>query len=99
MVGDVQGEQVAVVARVSGRVQGVNFRAHVAAHARRLGLAGWCRNLPDWTTVEVYAEGQREQVEQLLNLLWEGPGLARVEDVKVEWRDPLGGLDGFDVRW
>ena len=76
-------EQVAVLATVSGRVQGVNFRSFVANHARRLRVGGWCRNLPDGKTIEVYAEGPRVAVERLLDRLLQGPGLAHVDDVTV----------------
>ena len=92
-------EQAAVLFTVRGRVQGVNFRTFAASHARRLGLAGWVRNLPDGAVVEVYAEGSRAAVEALLERLREGPGMARVNGVDVEWRAPRGAARDFDVRW
>ena len=77
-------EQAAALFTVRGRVQGVNFRIFAASHARRLGLAGWVRNLPDGAEVEVYAEGSRAAVEALLERLREGPGMARIDGVEVE---------------
>ena len=91
--------EAAVLATVRGRVQGVNFRSFAASHARRLGLTGWVRNLPDGTAVEVYAEGPRAAVEGLLRRLGEGPGMARVDGVDADWRLPSGEADGFTVRW
>ncbi len=65
---------------VSGRVQGVSFRAATAARARSLAVTGWARNLPDGR-VEVLACGERPAVERLVAWLWKGPVLARVDDV------------------
>ena len=91
--------EAAVLATVRGRVQGVNFRSFAASHARRLGLAGWVRNLSDGMAVEVYAEGPRRAVETLLERLRRGPGMARVDAVETDWRLPSGEADGFTVRW
>lgn len=65
---------------VSGRVQGVFFRAHTQALARRLGLTGWVRNLSDGR-VELVACGEAERLAQLEAWLWQGPPQARVEGV------------------
>ena len=73
-------------ARVRGRVQGVGFRATTQEVARRLGLAGWVRNLHDGE-VELEAAGPGERLEQLLAFLHAGPRGARVAGVEVEWRD------------
>lgn len=65
---------------VSGRVQGVGFRAFVADAARDEGVAGWVRNLADGS-VEVHAEGEAEAVSRFELRLWQGPSHARVDDV------------------
>ncbi|RMD68062.1 MAG: acylphosphatase [Gammaproteobacteria bacterium] len=82
---------------VSGRVQGVFFRAHTRDEARRLGLKGWVRNLPGGE-VEVVACGDENQLEALRAWLWQGPPLARVEDVACE---PAldGPFEGFHIRY
>lgn len=88
---------VAARFRVSGRVQGVWFRASARAQATALGLRGHARNLPDGR-VEVLAIGDVDHVEQLARWLRHGPPLARVD--AVERRDfaaPAGAADGFDV--
>ena len=65
---------------VSGRVQGVFFRASTADTARRLGVNGWALNLPDGR-VEVVATGPRTAVEDLGHWLLKGPRLANVTRV------------------
>ena len=74
---------------VSGRVQGVGFRAFVADAARAEGLDGWVRNLPDGP-VEVHAEGDAEALGRFEWRLWQGPPMARVDDVVAEESVPAG---------
>ena len=66
--------------RVTGVVQGVGFRWFVRERARRLGLAGWVRNLPDGS-VEVLAEGDQGQLDLLEGELKKGPQGARVASI------------------
>ena len=68
---------------VSGRVQGVNYRAATAARARALGVRGHARNLDDGR-VEVLAVGSCDAVEALLTWLWHGPAFADVQAVEIE---------------
>lgn len=68
---------------VSGRVQGVGYRASAASRARALGLTGHARNLADGR-VDVLACGEPEAVESFVAWLWKGPMLADVKDVQVE---------------
>ncbi len=65
---------------VSGRVQGVFFRAGTQDRARRLGLTGWVHNLPDGR-VELIACGDDAKLKQLEEWLWQGPPHAHVEGV------------------
>jgi acylphosphatase len=80
---------------VSGRVQGVFFRANCAAKARELGLGGHVRNLPDGR-VEAAFEGPEEGVDAMVAWCRRGPELARVDDVEVI-SEPLRGDVGFRV--
>ena len=66
---------------VTGRVQGVFFRASTQREAQRLGVSGYAHNLPDGS-VEVLACGEPAAVEQLREWLWQGPPGARVSDVQ-----------------
>jgi acylphosphatase len=82
---------------VSGKVQGVFFRASTAQQARRLGLSGWARNLPSGE-VEVVAAGGETQLAELAVWLWQGPPAAAVVGVVTEeWAAPVEAA-GFDVR-
>ena len=71
---------------VSGRVQGVFYRASTRERARALGVTGHARNLPDGR-VEVLACGPREAVDALCAWLWQGPPAASVTDVQAEELD------------
>jgi acylphosphatase len=73
--------------RVTGIVQGVGFRWFVRERARRLGLAGWVRNLPDGS-VEVAAEGDEQQIELLRKELLRGPSGASVDALHEMPPDP-----------
>ncbi len=68
---------------MSGKVQGVFYRASTAERARTLGLTGYAKNLPDGR-VEVLACGEDAAVEELIGWLWEGPPAAKVSGVEVE---------------
>ena len=82
--------------RVLGDVQGVGFRYFVQRQAEAAGLKGWVRNQPDGS-VECVVEGPRQQLEQLLERVREGPRGAGVDDVQAEWQEPQGDLPGFQV--
>jgi acylphosphatase len=81
---------------VSGRVQGVAFRAAARREARAAGVDGWVRNLADGR-VEAVFEGAPEAVAALLAWCREGPSHARVERVEVREEAPEG-ASGFEVR-
>jgi acylphosphatase len=81
---------------VSGRVQGVYFRATTRDRARETGVDGWVRNLEDGR-VEAVFEGPPEAVASMVEFCHEGSPAARVEGVAVEYGDP-DGVDGFVVR-
>lgn len=83
---------------VSGRVQGVGYRAFTRDIARKLGLKGFVRNLPDGK-VEVYAEGEEELLEKLLSKLWEGPFFAKVTDIDYKFTEPRGSYENFDIAY
>ena len=82
---------------VEGLVQGVSFRYYTVEEARRLGVQGWVRNLPDGR-VEAEAEGERSAVEALVAWCRRGPPAAVVEAVEVAWRAYRGDLGAFTTR-
>jgi acylphosphatase len=82
---------------VTGRVQGVFFRATCARRAADLGLAGSVRNAADGT-VEAVFEGPSKDVDAIVAWCRTGPSGARVEDVRVREEQPTGERD-FRVTW
>jgi acylphosphatase len=81
---------------VTGRVQGVFFRAAMGERAARLGVAGWVRNEPDGS-VRAHLEGPADAVDALLEWCAQGPPAAQVENVR---REPgkLTGARSFATR-
>jgi acylphosphatase len=82
---------------VRGRVQGVGFRWFVEREAHILGIAGWVRNNHDGS-VEVLAQGTRDQLSGLHSRLREGPRAARVDEVDVSDAKPAAGLNSFRIE-
>lgn len=81
---------------ISGRVQGVFYRASAQQEAMRLGLVGEVRNLPDGQ-VEAIVEGAKERVEEFIDWCRQGPPSADVENVRVRWSKALGEFRTFMV--
>ncbi|HEY4128821.1 MAG TPA: acylphosphatase [Gammaproteobacteria bacterium] len=71
---------------VSGKVQGVFYRASTAERAHALGITGYAKNLPDGR-VEVLACGEEAQLKELIDWLWQGPPAAKVQGVDVQEAD------------
>jgi acylphosphatase len=84
-------------AMITGMVQGVYFRAYVEHHAQALGLTGYVRNVTHSGAVEVEAEGEKANLEQLIQYLHQGPRAARVEKVNVQWRAHTGRYADFSI--
>ena len=82
---------------VSGLVQGVGFRYFVSARARKLGLSGYVCNLFDGS-VEIFAEGERALIEDLIREVKVGPRAAHVADLKIHWREPKREFVGFIIK-
>ncbi len=91
------GKMVRAHVVVHGRVQGVFFRAYVEDCALQLNLTGYVRNLPG-TVVEVKAEGEKANLEKLVECLKTGPPAANVERVDVAWGEYTGGFSKFRIR-
>jgi acylphosphatase len=83
---------------VYGYVQGVFFRAFVSERATQLGLTGYVCNLPGGM-VEVNAEGEREQLDQLISYLKVGPPSAKVGKVVTNWSEYSGNYSGFSIKY
>ncbi|MFB6084714.1 MAG: acylphosphatase [Halorientalis sp.] len=90
-------ERVRAHVHVSGKVQGVYYRANTRDTARERGVDGWVRNLDDGR-VEAVFEGPEDAVEGMVEWCHDGSPRARVDDVAVAYEDPEG-LDGFEMKW
>ena len=82
---------------VSGKVQGVYYRANTRDRARERGVSGWVRNLDDGR-VEAIFEGHESDVESMIEWCHEGSPAADVEGVSVDYEDPSG-ESGFEIRY
>ncbi len=89
--------RVRLHARVEGRVQGVGFRYFVLDNAQPLKITGWVRNRWDGT-VEVLAEGTREDLETLLGTIRRGPRRGTTSGVIPEWLEVTGEFTSFRIR-
>lgn len=82
---------------ITGRVQGVFFRASAKAEALRLKLSGWVKNLPDGS-VETVAEGNQDALKEYLRWCQKGPSAAHVTNVAVNWENATGEFTGFQIK-
>jgi acylphosphatase len=90
----VGGDKKRLAVRITGRVQGVFFRASAEAEAKRLALTGWVRNRADGS-VDLVAEGSKTSLDDLIAWCRHGPRRAEVEDVQVEWAPFTGEFTNF----
>jgi len=81
---------------VSGRVQGVFFRANVRNKALQLGLKGYTKNLENGD-VDVVAEGYEEKIKELVDFIKKGPGIASVTGVQAKHKEPEN-FKSFEIR-
>jgi acylphosphatase len=81
---------------ITGRVQGVFFRAWAREQADGLGVRGWIRNRPDGH-VEAHVEGDEAAVGAMIEKLRDGPSAATVDDVRI-WDADVCDFDDFEVR-
>lgn len=86
-----------VILKIYGKVQGVFFRDSNRRKAGELNLSGWVRNEPDGTVL-VVAEGQEEDLKELIEWCRNGSDHAKVDRVDTEWFEPTGQFDGFIVK-
>lgn len=87
----------AVDATVRGIVQGVGFRAATVRKARELGVTGWCRNEADGS-VRVFAQGDSDRLDRLIEWLRHGPRTAVVREVVTEDAPARSQLSAFTVH-
>ena len=88
--------QVKVV--ISGKVQGVFYRAHTQNTADRLGIKGYVKNLANGS-VEAVFEGDQPAIDQMINWCNKGPEMSRVENVQTQEIKPLTNFKIFEIRY
>lgn len=87
-----------IIIRVYGHVQGVFFRYTTRKIARRLGLTGYVKNMPDGS-VYIEAEGPEDMINELLTFSKKGPEHARVERVETKFIEPQNEYSGFEYQF
>ena len=87
----------AVHAMITGRVQGVGYRAWTVETASRLGLKGWVRNRLD-KSVEALFQGEDDRIAKMQEECWDGPLFARVHDIRFTDTTPDPEMQGFKSR-
>lgn len=83
---------------VTGKVQGVGFRAYVKAMANRLGVSGWVRNV-GYKQVETIAEGNPDILNLFVEAVRAGPRSSRVDDLTINWEIPCEDYKNFEIRY
>lgn len=82
---------------ISGSVHGVGFRQFVKSYAQKLGLTGWVRNISDGR-VEAVIQGEKQDIEKMIELCKKGPTFAEVESVEVLWEEIDDFSNEFNIR-
>ena len=95
---DVDTTLMRLSAHITGRVQGVSFRAYTLRKAQELALTGWVQNTPAGEVMTV-AEGPRTQLLEFEQFLHEGSPASHVTNVKVAWQEPTGEFATFQIRY
>jgi acylphosphatase len=83
---------------ISGRVQGVFYRAFTEDIAYSFGLKGWVKNRNDGN-VEAIFEGKREDIEKAISSCYKGPPASKVTNIDVKWENFKGEFDTFSIRY
>lgn len=81
---------------VSGRVQGVFYRASAKRKAEEIGLTGWVKNAPD-NKVEIMAEGEEDKLREMIKWCYNGSRWAVVDKVETEWMKYGKKFDKFEI--
>ncbi|MBL6988642.1 MAG: acylphosphatase [Bacteriovoracaceae bacterium] len=76
-------EKKAIKIKVNGRVQGVCYRHNAAKMAKKLGIVGYAKNLPDGS-VELVAQGNQQGITQFINWCGQGPTMSKVDELTQE---------------
>jgi len=87
-----------IILKIYGRVQMVLFRDSTRRKAKKLNLVGWVMNQEDGT-VQIMAEGEEENLKQLITWCYNGPMLAKVDKIDITWQGPTGQFKKFEIKY
>ena len=82
--------------KITGKVQGVGFRFFVQQQVQELGITGWVSNKSNGD-VEALAQGDKEDLDQFIAKVKEGPSFSRVDDVILNWEDGQENYTSFEI--
>ena len=82
---------------VTGKVQGVSYRRFTKTWADHFNMKGWCRNT-DTGQVEIIAEGSKEDIDNFVSKLREGPPLSKVDDIKMTRNLHISAFTSFTIK-
>ncbi len=87
-----------IILIIHGRVQMVLFRDSTKRKARQLCLTGWVGNKSDGT-VKIIAEGEEKKLAELIKWCYNGPIIARVDKIDIQWQEATGQFDKFEIKY
>jgi len=82
---------------ISGRVQGVWYRAFTKQKAEQLGIKGWVRNASDGK-VEAIFEGEENKIDQMIDWCYKGPPLAKIKDIEIKKQQATNAFEDFSIK-
>ena len=82
--------------KITGKVQGVGFRYFVLQQAQELGIKGWVSNKPNGD-VEALAQGDKEDLDQFIAKVKQGPAFSRVDDLILNWENGQENYTSFEI--
>lgn len=91
-------DKIRIHVYLSGRVQGVGFRAFTMRTAQQLSVNGWVKNLSDGR-VEAIFTGSKDKVDKMLEQVKQGPSFAKVDDIEIVEEKYQNQYNDFEVRY
>ncbi len=88
--------QVRAVVRIRGQVQGVGYRYFSCQVAQKHDLSGWVKNLPNGD-VAALLEGKESDIRAAIEALQQGPSMAQVDEVLIDWQAYRGEFSCFEI--
>ncbi len=86
-----------IILKIYGRVQMVMYRDSARRQAKKLNLTGWVMNKSDGT-VELIAEGKKENLKQFIDWCYNGSMLAKVNKIDINWQEATGQFKKFNIK-